>query len=258
MKLDGRFWLTKDGENFLGSGRIELLKQIELTGSMNAAAKEMKMSYKAAWERVNSMNELADKPLIERKTGGKGGGGTKLTPYAYELIATYEKLHNLHRQFIARFSEASDSPEHLAKILNRLFLTTSARNQILCKIRHISYDNIYAKITLQLNDKQKIISIITAKSMNNLNLNVGDDVYAIIKSSDVKVVRELPVDTDLSNVLKTELRNIESNEFKSELTLQIDEKKNLVAMLSHDESASMKLGDQLYAVVDYNKIIIGV
>ncbi len=178
MTLDGRFWLKKDDKNFLGTGRIELLKRIDTTGSMSAAAKEMKMSYKAAWERVNGMNELADKPLIERQTGGKGGGGTKLTAYAHELIETYERLDELHRQFIERFSQASDSPQHLAKILNRLFLSTSARNQLLCKITHIAYDNIYAKITMQLNDSQELISTITATSMSNLNLNIGDDILS--------------------------------------------------------------------------------
>jgi molybdate transport system regulatory protein len=257
MKLDGRFWLTKDGESFLGSGRIELLKRIETTGSMNAAAKEMKMSYKAAWERVNSMNDLADKPLIEKKTGGKGGGGTKLTPYAYEMIETYEKLDALHRQFIERFSEASDSPEHLAKILNRLFLTTSARNQILCKITHIAYDKIYASVTLELSKNEKLTSIITAKSMSNLNLNVGDDVYAIIKSSDVQVLRKAPKESSNSNVFQTELIAIESNEIRSELKLKIDDSKELVAMLDHEESVGMKVGDKLYGVIKYNTIIIG-
>jgi len=259
MQLDGRFWLTKDKKSFLGSGRVELLKRIESTGSMNAAAKEMKMSYKAAWERVNSMDTLADKPLIERKTGGKGGGGTKLTPYAHELIETYEKLSLLHKAFIERFSEASDSPEHLAKILNRLFLTTSARNQILCKITDISYDNIYAKITMQLNEKQKLISTITATSMSNLNLNIGDDVYAIIKSSDVQVYvnKNDFKATSQENIVTTELVAIESNDFQSELRLRVDEKKELIAIIRDEQSQSMQVGEILYAVIDYKNIIIG-
>lgn len=257
MKLDGRFWLEKDGKSFLGSGRIELLKRIETTGSMNAAAKEMKMSYKAAWERVNSMNELSDKPIIERQTGGKGGGGTKLTPYAYELIETFEKLDILHRQFIERFSQASDSPEHLAKILNRLFLTTSARNQLLCKITHISYDNIYAKITMQLNTTQQITSTITATSMSNLNLAIDEDVYAIIKSSDISVVREAPQDGEGINSVKTTLIEKQSNDTHSELRLRVDEKKDIIAIISHDISDTMEVGEILYALIDYKKIIIG-
>ena len=132
MKIDGRFWLTKENQSFLGSGRVELLELIDKTGSINAAAKEMKMSYKAAWERINGMNALADHPLIDRTTGGRGGGGTKLTPYARELIATYHRLGELHRQFIDRFSEAGNDPERLARILSRTFLTTSARNQLPC------------------------------------------------------------------------------------------------------------------------------
>ena len=257
MTIDGRFWLTKEGESFLGSGRIELLKRIDTTGSMNAAAKEMKMSYKAAWERVNSMNELADKPLIERQTGGKGGGGTKLTAYARELIETYEKLNALHRQFIDRFSQAADSPEHLAKILNRLFLSTSARNQLLCKITRISYDNIYAKITMQLNDTQQLTSTITATSMNNLNLNVGDDIYAIIKSSDVKISQEKPQNLVKCNSVETIVTKIQSNETHSELTMQVDKKKELVTLLSHEEVEGIAIGDSIYALIDYNKIIIG-
>jgi molybdate transport system regulatory protein len=259
MKLDGRFWLTKDGESFLGSGRIELLKRIEATDSMNAAAKEMKMSYKAAWERVNSMNELAENPLIERKTGGKGGGGTKLTPYAYEIIETYEKLDALHRKFIERFSEASDSPEHLAKILNRLFLTTSARNQLLCKITEIVYDNIYARVIMQLNEHQKITSTITATSMKELNLHVGDDVYAIIKSSDVLVSSRLSDFEGVSgmNILQTELMCVQSNDTQSELRLKLSEKKELVAMINYEESKDMDIHNKLYVSIAYKNIIIG-
>lgn len=258
MKLNGRFWLEKDEKSFLGSGRVELLKRIETTGSMNAAAKEMKMSYKAAWERVNSMNELADQPLIERKTGGKGGGGTKLTDYAYELIASYEKLELLHRRFIERFSEASDSPEHLAKILNRHFLTTSARNQLLCKITHIAYDNIYAKITMQLSSKQKLVSTITATSMSNLNLHVGDEVYAIIKSSDVSVKKEPLLQNDNEhNVLEVSLTDIQSNDTKSELSLRLDEEKELVAVVGNSRADAFEVGEQLFAFVAFNAIIIG-
>lgn len=67
------------GRVFLGSGRIELLVRVQKTGSIHAAAKEMKIFYKAARDWINSMNNLADEPIIRRTIGGRGGGGIVLT-----------------------------------------------------------------------------------------------------------------------------------------------------------------------------------
>ncbi len=257
MEIDGRFWLTKDGRSFLGSGRIELLNLIEKTGSINAAAKEMKMSYKAAWERINSMNELADKPIIQRKAGGKGGGGSTLTPYAHELIKTYNRLHELHRQFIDRFSEAGDSPELLAKILNRTFLTTSARNQIPSKISSIDSDRLSSMITITLSGGSELLSTITSKSVNNMNMHVGSDIYAIIKSSDIKILSKPPKDTDNTNILEGTIESIESTELNSELALRINDKTLLVALVSNDELNSFSVGTKAFAAIAYNNIIVG-
>lgn len=257
MKIDGRFWLTKDGHSFLGSGRIELLNLIEKTGSINAAAKEMKMSYKAAWERINSMNELADKPIIQRKVGGKGGGGTTLTPYAHELIKTYDRLYELHRQFIDRFSEAGDSPELLAKILNRTFLTTSARNQIPSVISKINSDELSSIITITLSGGTELLSTITAKSANNMNLHVGSDIYAIIKSSDIKILAARPDNTDNLNILEGTIEYIQSTTLNSELALRINEKTLLITLLNKDELDSFGVGQKAYASIAYNNIIVG-
>jgi len=53
---------------------LELLERIDATGSITAAASAMGMSYKAAWEAVEAINNLSEQPLVERKTGGSKGG----------------------------------------------------------------------------------------------------------------------------------------------------------------------------------------
>jgi molybdate transport repressor ModE-like protein len=59
------------------------------------------MSYKAAWDAVDSMNALAVEPLVERVTGGRGGGFTRLTPYGLGLVERFGEVEAAHRRFLA-------------------------------------------------------------------------------------------------------------------------------------------------------------
>lgn len=257
MKIDGRFWLTKEGENFLGSGRIELLEQIDQTGSINAAAKAMKMSYKAAWERINGMNALASQPLIERLTGGRGGGGTKLTPYARELIATFKRLNELHRQFIDRFSEAGNDPERLARILSRTFLTTSARNQLPATLQQIEENGLHSKLTLALSDADTLRSTITAKSVQNMGLDIGCDLYAIIKSSDIAITSTPPASGTDDNLLYGTIESLESSGENTEIALRLNGGTLLIALEKQDALQNLKVGMSANAIISPLHIIIG-
>lgn len=75
----GRIWIEKNGETYLGFGRMVLLQRIKEFGSISQAAKSMAMSYKHAWDLVDSMNRQALEPLVATSKGGKGGGGASLT-----------------------------------------------------------------------------------------------------------------------------------------------------------------------------------
>jgi molybdate transport system regulatory protein len=254
MKIDGRFWLTKEGQSFLGAGRIELLEQIDQTGSINAAAKEMKMSYKAAWERINGMNALADKPLIERLTGGRGGGGTKLTSYARELIATFHRFNELHRQFIDRFSEAGNDPERLARILSRTFLTTSARNQLPAILTSIETNGLHSILILSLNSSDTLLSTITTKSVENMGLSLGCDAYAIIKSSDIKISTEPSIN---ENSLSGIIEGIERSEENAEIAFRLDGGTLLVAVEKYNSLQNFQVGLRAFALISPLHIIIG-
>jgi molybdate transport repressor ModE-like protein len=98
--IQGRFWIKKDDRNFLGEGKIELLRNINATGSISAAAKLMKMSYKAAWDDVDAMNNIADTPLVERTVGGKSGGGTRLTAEGVALLDYFDRVHGYFKRFM--------------------------------------------------------------------------------------------------------------------------------------------------------------
>lgn len=257
MKIDGRFWFTKEGQNFLGSGRIELLERIDQTGSIHAAAKEMKMSYKAAWERINGMNLLADQPLIERTTGGKGGGGTKLTPYARELIATFHRFNELHRQFIDRFAEAGDDPDRLARILSRTFLTTSARNQLPCTLLSVTESGVSAILELSLQGNGGLRSAITLKSVRNMGLEEGCDLYAIIKSSDIVILPSPPESAEGLNLLCGTITAVDEGDENYEITLRITDQIELIATVGKDTPSPMVPGMAACALISPKNIIIG-
>lgn len=99
-KIKSRIWIEGKNGTFLAEGRISLLKQIIETGSISAAAKAMKMSYKKAWEIIDGMNKEAKKPLVERVAGGKGGGGTVVTDEGIKAIKMFDELNVKCRNYL--------------------------------------------------------------------------------------------------------------------------------------------------------------
>ena len=81
-----------DREGRIGPGKIRLLENIESCGSISAAGRAMKMSYKRAWDLVDEINRICQRAAVERQTGGKNGGGAMLTPFGMSLVARYRKI----------------------------------------------------------------------------------------------------------------------------------------------------------------------
>jgi len=92
IRVRSKVWLEVDGEPLLGDGRERLLLAIRKTGSLNAAAVELGVSYRKAWSQLRQMEERAPFPLVERTKGGKGGGSTRLTADAVKLLNRFARL----------------------------------------------------------------------------------------------------------------------------------------------------------------------
>ena len=94
--IDDTIEIKKNNELFLNVKRIELLKQIKEKGSINAASKELKMSYQQAWHFIKQMNELSPLPLVIRQRGGTNGGGAELTKFGEKTILEFEKVMKVY------------------------------------------------------------------------------------------------------------------------------------------------------------------
>lgn len=99
-KIGFRLWFYAGEEKLLGKGRVELLERIDKTGSISKAAKEMKMSYRQAWQMVEEMNERGNEPLVEKQLGGKCGGGTIITQAGKRAIQNFHELENTVAAYI--------------------------------------------------------------------------------------------------------------------------------------------------------------
>ncbi|MBM4065374.1 MAG: LysR family transcriptional regulator [Planctomycetes bacterium] len=91
MKAKFKIWLEEKGGVAFAEGRRMLLEAVDRLGSLNAAAKELGMSYRAAWGKIKATEKALGIKLLEVTTGGKGGGGATLTPEAKELVSKYKQ-----------------------------------------------------------------------------------------------------------------------------------------------------------------------
>jgi molybdate transport system regulatory protein len=91
MKPEMRVYLMDDeNRKFFGEGPYRLLRAVEETGSLRAAAGTMDMAYTKALKMLRHAEQAVGAPLTTRSTGGKDGGGSRLTPEGKELLAKYE------------------------------------------------------------------------------------------------------------------------------------------------------------------------
>jgi molybdate transport system regulatory protein len=94
IEIKSKFWIEVDGKPVFGRGKRCLLEAIEKHGSINQAAKEIKISYRTAWSYLNTMEARLGMKLIDRQTGGKNGGGTVLTENARTILKQYKDLES--------------------------------------------------------------------------------------------------------------------------------------------------------------------
>jgi molybdate transport system regulatory protein len=104
-QMHGHFWIESSHGTFLGRGRVVLLERIRDLGSISAAARSMKMSYRQAWQLVNTMNTYSANPLVISATGGSGGGGASLTSTGEHAIQLFWQLQREFDDYLNQRSQ---------------------------------------------------------------------------------------------------------------------------------------------------------
>lgn len=235
ITLHGSVWMTVDDRNFGGKGRIALLALIDEYGSITRAAKSFGMSYKAAWDAIDIMNNLSGEPLVERQAGGKGGGGTRLTERGKRLVANFRLIEEEHRRFVAELGEhVTDLADDLLMI-RRLSMKTSARNQFFGRIASLTPGAVNDEIVLDIGNGVEVVAIITHGSAESLGLTQGMEAFALIKSSSVILaVDDGQARFSSRNRLPGTVARIQPGAVNSEITVNLSGGGTLTAIITND------------------------
>jgi len=173
--------------------RIDILRAVVLTGSISQAARDTAVSYKAAWQALDTLTNLAGVPLVERVVGGAGGGGAVVTPAGVELLALADALNAARRHVLAARTSSTG-------LLNgaSLGLRTSMRNQWPCQVIRVAHLGAIAQIHLQLGSDSDLVTLmarVTQESAELLALQPGQSVLALCKATVVKITA-IPISTE--------------------------------------------------------------
>ncbi len=264
LELGGSVWFQAGAQTLGGASRIALLAAIGDTGSITSAAKAVGMSYKGAWDAVDTMNNLAGEPLVVRLTGGKGGGGTTLTPRAVKLIETFRAVEREHRRFLEHAGAAIEGFATDWDLIGRIGVKTSARNQLYGTVSAISRGTVNDEVTLTLPGGHAIVSVITHESTETLGLVEGAAAFALIKASWVVLLLDndngAPLKLSARNQLRGTVQSVKRGAINAEVSLVLEGGAVITAVVTNESVDTLGLveGGSAVAAFKASSVILGV
>ncbi len=260
LRVSGSLSFKMAGEDFLALNRIELLEKIDQLGSITKAGKAQGISYKTAWEQVDALNNLAEKPLVKRSAGGKGGGGTSLTAEGKEVVRRYRAIQAEHERFLAALGEHLDEGEKFYQFLRKVNMKVSARNLWTGEVVKLSQGAINTLVELKLKGDDSLTAQVTNESVEGLQLNLGREVFAMVKAPAVIIVKELgQARLSSCNILKGSICRITEGNVNSEVCLELPGGSTISATITKGtDTLEIAEGDEAWAVFQESSVILGV
>jgi molybdate transport system regulatory protein len=265
-RLVSKLDVTTESVNFLGDTRIRLLEAIAEHGSISQAARHVPISYKAAWDAVDAMNNLAHQPLVARTTGGRQGGGTQLTEYGKRVIAMYRAVEKEYQFALDRLSQQLGSDgsgsdvRQFQQLLRRMNLRTSARNQFACTITGMRAGDIDYEIYMRVDTGTELVAVITRDSVEQLGLSIGTEVFALVKASAVVLATQTGLRSSVRNQLWGTVSRLHDAPGKAEVVIDLGSGRNVTAVVTHDNvmSLGVAVGKRACAIIKSSSIILSV
>ena len=265
QRLLGRLSLDTAGGALASERRIRLLEAIAEHGSITRAASALPLSYKAAWDALDAMNNLAPQPLVERTAGGRQGGGTRLTDAGRELVAMYRALEREQQRALDSLAPRRSRPrcaadggvEQLQALLRRLAVRSSARNQFAGTVLQLRQSKVSVEVAVALDERTQIVAGVTRESAEALHLAVGSPLLALVKASSVLLACS-DVQTSARNHLTGTVSRIVAGPISAEVTLALPAGRSVTAGITREslERLALARGQTASALFKASSVIL--
>ncbi len=252
--LHSALTLSRGPTGRVGADRIGLIEAIAAEGSITKAAKQLGISYRAAWDAVQALNNLFDEPLVLASPGGAKGGVAEVTPRGLKLIAAYRIME-------ARLAEAWARVEADGADIWSLGMKTSARNALRGVVESVSDGAVNCAVRLRISDSLTLTAVVTRTSVADLGLAPGAAAIALIKASFVVLKAESRSSaTANGNALPGKVIARTDGAASSEVAVGLKGGKTLIATLALDSAKSLdlKVGDPVVAEIEAANVILAV
>jgi molybdate transport system regulatory protein len=222
--------------------RIDILRRVGQCGSISQAAREAGVSYKAAWQAIDTLTNLAGVPLVERSVGGSGGGGARITTAGEHLLQAADALA------AARQTAGGD------RLPAGLQLRTSMRNQLPVTVARLKTAGRIVEVTLALADGTHLASRITRESAELLGLASGLAVLALCKATAVGVQPGALPALGHANALAGVAARVSRGKSGDEVSLTLPGGLQLVGFAA--AGSGVRKGDAVWALVEPSAVVI--
>jgi molybdate transport system regulatory protein len=261
LALNGAVWITMGDESLGGRGRMDLLRAVAEHGSITQAAKAFGMSYKAAWDAIDTMNTLAGAPLVERTTGGRGGGSTHLTERGQRLVERFAQIDAAHKRFLRLLDDESIDLDKDFSLLRIMNMKTSARNQFVGTVTSVRSGAVNDEVELSVPGGARIVAVLTRESTQSLGLRTNMTAIALVKASSVLVAVDLDgARVSARNQLAGTVSAVTPGAVNAEVLIDLDGGGSIAAVVTQSSVAGMGLapGSRATALFKASSVILAV
>lgn len=231
--------------------RLEVLRRVAETGSISQAARDAGISYKAAWQAIDTLSNLSGQTLVERTVGGSGGGGARITPQGLQLLSLADELARARAAVLLRFSGGAALPMGLG-------LRTSMRNQLPCRVEAVELlgpDDPAVLVHLRTPGQALLTSSITRESADLLALAAGREVLVLCKATAVRIGRGEVEDADGGCALPGRIERLSRGQGRDEVVLSLDGGGQWVGFAEHPFPA--RKGQRAVATMSSSALVVG-